>query len=107
MPGVLVARIDGGLLYFNAERARDRLLELVTARSEPVSHVILFLGTVPSVDLAGADMLIELQHALAARGIELRFAGAHSRVREALVRAGLDTAAVHAFRTIAEALPNR
>lgn len=106
VPAVFVARIEGGLLYFNAERARDRLLELVTARSEPVSHVILFLGTVPLVDLAGADMLIELQHALAARGIELRFAGPHTGVRDALARAGLDPAAVHAFRTIAEALPN-
>lgn len=107
VPAVLVARIDGSLLYFNAERARDHLLELLTARSEPISHVILFLGTVPAVDLAGADMLIELQHALAGRGIELRFAGPHSRVRDALVRAGLDPADVHAFRTIADALPNR
>ena len=51
-------------------------LELVTARRE--SHFassILFLGTVPTVDLAGADMLIELRHALAARGIELRSPG--------------------------------
>jgi SulP family sulfate permease len=107
VPGVLVARIDGSLLYFNAERARDHLLELLTARSEPISHVILFLGTVPAVDLAGADMLIELQHALAGRGTELRFAGPHSRVRDALVRAGLDPAVVHAFRTIADALPIR
>jgi high affinity sulfate transporter 1 len=107
VPGVLVARIDGGLLYFNAERVRDRVLELVTARSEPVSCVILFLGTVPTLDLAGADMLIELQHALHGRGIELRFAGPHGRVRDALLRAGLDPAAVHAFRTIADALPKR
>lgn len=107
VPGVLVARIDGGLLYFNAERVRDRVLELMTAQSELVSHVILFLGTVPTVDLAGADMLIELQHALHGRGIELRFAGPHGPVRDALVRAGLDPAAVHAFRTIADALPKR
>jgi high affinity sulfate transporter 1 len=107
VPGVLVARIDGSLLYFNVERARDHLMELVAARTEPISHAVLFLGTVPAVDLAGADMLIELQHALTGRGIELRFAGPHSRVRDALVRAGLDPAAVHAFRTIAEALPDR
>jgi high affinity sulfate transporter 1 len=106
VPGVLAARIDGALLYFNAERARDRLLELVTAQRESISVAIVFLGTVPTIDLAGADMLIELRHALAARGIELRFAGPHSRVRDALVRAGLDAAAVHAFRTVADALPH-
>ena len=103
--GVLVARIDGGLFYFNAERARDRLVELATARRDSISVAIIFLGTVPTVDLAGADMLIELHHALAGRGIELRFAGPHSRVRDALVRAGLDPSAVHAFRTVADALP--
>jgi SulP family sulfate permease len=105
--GVVVVRIDGSLLYFNAERARDHLMELVSARTEPISHAILFLGTVPIVDLAGADVLIEMQHALAGRGVELRFAGPHGRVREALVRAGLDPADVHAFRTIADALPDR
>ena len=107
VPGVMVARVDGGLLYFNAERVRDRVLELMTARSEPVSHLILFLGTMPTVDLAGADMIIELRHALHGRGIELRFAGPHGRVRDALVRAGLDPADVHAFRTIADALRDR
>jgi hypothetical protein len=35
-----------------------------------------FLGTVPGIDLAGADMLIDLRHALSERRIELRFAGA-------------------------------
>ena len=105
VPGVLAARIDGALLYFNAERARDRFLELVAAQRESISVAIVFLGTVPTIDLAGADVLIELRHALAARGIELRFAGPHSRVRDALVRAGLDAAAVHAFRTVADALP--
>ena len=106
VPGVLAARVDGALLYFNAERARDRLLELVAAQREGISVAIVFLGTVPTIDLAGADMLIELRHALAARGIEVRFAGPHSRVRDALVRAGLDPAVVHAFRTVADALPH-
>jgi sulfate permease, SulP family len=105
VPGVIVARIDGGLLYFNAEHARDRFLELIAERGERVTLAILFLGTVPTVDLAGADMLIELQHTLAAQGIELRFAGPHARVRDALTRAGVDPAAVHAFRTVADALP--
>ena len=105
VPGVLVTRVDGGLLYFNAERVRDRIMELLAERTDPVSTVVLFLGTVPDTDIAGADMLIELQHALHTRNIDLRFAGPHGRVRNALSRAGFDAAAVHAFRTIEEALP--
>jgi high affinity sulfate transporter 1 len=102
--GVLVARVDGGLLYFNAERVRDRIAELLAERTDAVSTVVLFLGTVPDTDIAGADMLIELQHALHKRGIALRFAGPHGRVRDALIRAGIDESAVHAFRTVEEAL---
>jgi MFS superfamily sulfate permease-like transporter len=101
--GVLVARIDGSLLYFNAEHARDRLIELLAQRSD-ARRLILFLGAVPAVDLAGADMVIELEHAMKARGIDFKIAGAHTRVRDKLVLAGFDHAAVHAYRTVAEAL---
>jgi high affinity sulfate transporter 1 len=103
VPGVLVTRVDGSLLYFNAQRVLDRLLELLDAR-DGAKVMVLFLGTVPAVDLAGADMLIELEHALSARGIELRFAGPHGAVREALSRAGMDPAHLHAYRTIPDAL---
>jgi SulP family sulfate permease len=103
VPGVLVARVDGPLLYFNAERVRDRIIELLDERGGAAA-VVLYLGTVPSVDLAGADMLMELQHGLAARRIELRFAGAHGSVRDALTRGGFDPSEVHAFRTIPDAL---
>jgi len=102
--GMLVARVDGGLFYFNAERVRDRIVELLAERVEPIATVVLFLGTVPDTDIAGADMLIELQHGLHQRGIALRFAGPHGRVRDALIRAGVDASAVEAFRTIEEAL---
>jgi high affinity sulfate transporter 1 len=103
VPGALVARVDGSLLYFNAERVLDRLMELLEAR-DGATVMVLFLGTVPAVDMAGADMLIELQHGLAARGIELRFAGPHGAVRDALTRAGVGPAQLHAYRTIADAL---
>lgn len=103
VPGVLIARIDASLLYFNAEHVRDRLMALVAERDD-ARAMVLHLGTVPHVDLAGADMLIELTHALSARGIEVRFAGAHGRVRAALTRAGLAAERAHAFRSIEDAL---
>jgi high affinity sulfate transporter 1 len=102
-PGAVVARIDGALLYFNAELVRDRLVEIVGGRSD-AKVLVLFLGMVPNIDMAGADMLIELEHALAARGVELRFAGPHGHVRDALIRAGMDPSHVHTYHTIPEAL---
>ena len=102
-PGAVVARVDGALLYFNAERVRDRLMEFVDGRGD-AKVLVLFLGTVTGIDMAASDMLIELEHALSARGIELRFAGPHGHVRDALIRAGMEPSQVHAYRTIPEAL---
>ncbi len=49
---------------------------------------IFFLGTTPSVDLAGAELLIDLRQALTNRGIEFRLAEAHGGVRDTLQRTG-------------------
>jgi MFS superfamily sulfate permease-like transporter len=103
IPGALIARIDGSLLYFNVEFTRDRLMEML-ANHDGVTRVVLFLGAVPAVDLAGADLVIELHHALAARGIELRVAGAHTRVRTRLISAGADIAFAERYRSVPDAL---
>ena len=76
--------------YFNVEYVRDQFAEQLAAREDAIRTAVFFLGTVPNVDLAGADLLIDLRHHLAGRGIELRFAGARAEVRRELVRAGLD-----------------
>lgn len=102
LAGTLVARVDGSLLYFNVEHVRDRLMELVAERPD-AKRMVLYLGAVPALDLAGADMVIELGHALDQRGIAFRIAGAHTRVRDRLISAGMDDAAVEAFRTVASA----
>lgn len=90
LPGVLVVRCESSLVYFNIEYVRERLSELLAARSEPVQLVVFFLGAVPKVDLAGAEWLSELHRTLAARGIELRLADAHGYVRDALQRIGFE-----------------
>jgi MFS superfamily sulfate permease-like transporter len=104
VPGTFVFRSDGALLYFNVDYIRDRFFALLDARPDAVTTAVYFLGTVPIVDLAGADLLIELRHALAARGIELRLAGAHAEVRDALVRAGMGREVVEAYREVNDAL---
>jgi SulP family sulfate permease len=89
-PGVLVARCESALLYFNAEYVRERLEELLHARPEPVRLVVFFLGAVPKVDLAGAELLADLHSTFRARGVEFRLADAHGEVRDALRRIGFE-----------------
>jgi high affinity sulfate transporter 1 len=86
LPGVVVARCESALLYFNVEFVRERLLEFVSARQGPVRLVVFAMGTVPKIDLAGAELLAALHRDFRARGIAFRIADAHGDVRDALRR---------------------
>jgi sulfate permease, SulP family len=88
IPDVLVCRAEASLLYFNADYVRERVLHLLSARPEPVRLVILYLGTVPNIDLAGAELIRELHRSLGQRGIALRLADVRGNVRDALHRTG-------------------
>jgi MFS superfamily sulfate permease-like transporter len=85
-PGVLVVRCESSLFYFNVEYVRERILEHLRARPDPIQLVVMFLGAVPRVDLAGAELLADLHRTLKGRGIDFRLADAHGEVREALRR---------------------
>jgi MFS superfamily sulfate permease-like transporter len=89
-PEVFIFRSEGALLYFNTEYMRERFFELLNQRGDGVRLVIFFLGTVPALDLAGADFLVELQHAMRERGLDFRVAETHGQVREALRRVGFE-----------------
>jgi len=88
--GALVVRCESSLLYFNVEYVRERVLEILAAREDAVRLVVLFLGAVPKIDLAGAELIGDLHKTLRARHIELRLADAHGEVRDALRRAGFE-----------------
>jgi sulfate permease, SulP family len=90
LPGVLVVRCESALLYFNAEYVRERVFELLHARTEPVRLVVFALGTVPNIDLAGAELLADLHRTLRARSMAFRVADARGEVRDALRRIGFE-----------------
>ena len=87
IPEVFIFRCDGAILYFNAEFVRDRFFALLDAHDPPPRLAVFFLGTVPTLDLAGVELLTEIRATLNTRGIAFRLAEAHSGVREALRRA--------------------
>ena len=89
-PGVVVVRCESALVYFNAEFVRERLLDLVGQRSDPVRLVVLSLSAVPKVDLAGAETLASLHSTFRARGVDFRVADVHGQLRDALRRIGFD-----------------
>ncbi len=90
IPGALIVRCESSLLYFNVEYVRERVFEILAARQDAVRLVVLFLGAVPKIDLAGAELIGDLLRTLRARGVELRVADAHGEVRDALRRVGFE-----------------
>ena len=61
---------------------------MLAQRGEGVKLAIFFLGTTPTIDLAGAELLVDLHHTLNDRGIAFHLAEAHGGVRDTLERAG-------------------
>jgi sulfate permease, SulP family len=105
VPGALVVRPEGAILYFNADHVSDHLAALVAARDTPPQVVILFMGSVPFVDLAGAELLVSLHRTFGRQGILLRLAEVHGEVRAALRRVGAGEALdVAANQTVADVL---
>ncbi|HEV8112617.1 MAG TPA: SulP family inorganic anion transporter [Planctomycetota bacterium] len=107
-PGVFVFRLAGALLYFNVDNVRDRFFELLGEFGE-ARRAVFFLGAVPTVDLAGAELLAELHKTLRDRGVEFSLAATPSSVRETLVKAGFEEhcGPVVANEPVAEAIAAR
>src|SRR5688572_4486112 len=106
IPGVLIFRVESSLLYFNVDHVRDTFTAKLAAASEPVKMVLCDLSNVPHVDLAGAEMLDELQRDLTAKAIEFRIVEARSNVRDFLRVEGLEEKFGHIgrFKSVADVL---
>jgi MFS superfamily sulfate permease-like transporter len=89
IPGLVLFRWDAPLFFANAELFRERVLAAVAESPTPVRCVVVAAAPVTSVDVTAADSLIELDDALLARGIELRFAELKDPVKDKLRRFGL------------------
>lgn len=87
--GVLIFRVESALLYFNVEHVRQVVWNKLLALTAP-RLVVCDLSNSPYVDVAGARMLSGLVRELSARGIEMRLAEPHSRVRDLLRAEGLE-----------------
>jgi high affinity sulfate transporter 1 len=72
-PGVVVARVEGGLFFANADAVRNALR--AEAATPGTRALVLDGETVPFIDVTAVRMLVELNESLDASGV--RFALAH------------------------------
>ncbi|RPI47484.1 MAG: sulfate permease, partial [Betaproteobacteria bacterium] len=91
IPGLVLFRWDAPLFFANAELFHERVLKAVADAPGPVRWVVVAAEPVTSVDVTAADIVSELDDALAAEGIELCFAEMKDPVKDKLKRFGLMT----------------
>ena len=85
-PGLVLFRWDAPLFFANAEQFQTCILQAIATSPTPVRRVVVTAEPVTSVDVTSADMLVELEQALHAEGIELRFAEMKDPVKDKMLR---------------------
>jgi SulP family sulfate permease len=83
-PGIVVARVESGLFFANADHVRQHLRALV---DPAVRAVVLDAQTTPFIDVTAAQMLADLRTELGRDGVELVIARDIGQVRDMLRRA--------------------
>lgn len=89
--GTLVVRVEGPLMFTDADFVRDHVRSLVAARAAsgtPVSGVVLDGESVPGVDVTAAAMLTQLHHELGEDGVRFGVARGIGQVRDVLASSG-------------------
>jgi MFS superfamily sulfate permease-like transporter len=104
IPGVMIFRLESGLLYFNMDHVRDSILDRVRAETTPPGLVVLDLSATPYVDMHSAQMLAELAGQLTASGVRVHAVEARSSVRDRLRAEGVDArlGGVNRFTSVAD-----
>jgi MFS superfamily sulfate permease-like transporter len=77
------------LFFANAELFKERVIEATENAPAPARWVVVAAEPVTSVDVTAADVLVELDEALRAKGIVLSFAELKDPVKDKLRRFGL------------------
>ena len=89
LPGTMIFRVQSSLLYFNVDYVL-RVVREQAARQSDLQRVICDLSNVPTVDIAGARLLLQLYEEFHARRVAFEVVEAHATVREILRAEGLD-----------------
>lgn len=89
IPGMIIFRFDSALVFFNADRFKERVLTLVHESPEAPEWFVFDAEAAALLDTTAADTLFALDAELAGRGIVLVIARSKGLCRIMLERTGL------------------
>jgi len=102
VPGVLIARIEGGLYFANADTVRDELRN--DAAKASARAVVLDAEAIPFIDVTAASMLDQLARDLDANGVHLVVARDIGQVRDLFKAAKADALLDHLYPSVQSAV---
>jgi MFS superfamily sulfate permease-like transporter len=89
-PGLLMLRLEGRLVFTNAENVGEKMRVLVQQAAPRV--IMLECSAIPDIEYTALVKLVEAERELSARGVALWLAGVNPQVLPLLVRSGLAAA---------------
>lgn len=89
IPGMLVLKADTGIFYANADSYKNQIMSLVRDAQPPVLAVVFDIGMSRDLDLAGAEMLAELNEELKKIGVSFRLSRVEGPAHHLLDRLGI------------------
>jgi MFS superfamily sulfate permease-like transporter len=106
VPGALIFRVEGSVIYFNVEHVRDAVLNRFRKETRAPELVVFDLSASPHMDLHGAKALGGLADELTSAGARFQVVEARSSVRDRLRAEGLDEklGGIDRFRTVAQVI---
>ncbi len=104
VPGLLLLRFNGPLVFFNSGHFRHELMAALEAAEQKPRAVVLDLLTVTDVDVTGLYTLMEVYDLLEAQGIELVAGGRQTQWGNWAQQRGFDVGKIKLFRTLHQAV---
>ncbi|GAA4398012.1 sulfate permease [Fodinibacter luteus] len=109
LPGTLVVRVDGPLVFANVDPVLDELRRGIRETSPRPDLVVLDFEATYEIDVTSATALARFVADQRSSGVEVRFASVHAPVREYAGRLSLDQLAGldDSYPSVADALADR
>jgi SulP family sulfate permease len=105
IPGLLIVRPEGALVYFNAEHVLRTVERALRTASPHPTLVLCDLSASPRLDYAACEMLRTMANEFTRAGARLHLVETHAEVRDMLRLHHVDTVVggVNRFKTVADA----
>jgi SulP family sulfate permease len=92
VPGLLIYRLYGPLIFANARYVIDRLVNLVEQSDPPVRWIIIDAQAITDMDITAAQRFADLHRKFEEAGIDIKFADATRPLMAQLQKVGLSSA---------------